>query len=158
MPAVRLVNVRWDHEAIMDFMIANPQCTQNQIAQEFGFTASRLSIIINSKAFKDRFAERKVVLSDPLIRASIEDKLQALASQSLNKLLERVDNNVPISNGDLIRMAQLGVGDRNQTKNHQTVNQSLYVVNLPPQAPSAKTWKEQAQGIPVPLTLENEAG
>lgn len=152
MPAIRLRNVRWDHEAIIDYMIAHPECTQNEIAAQFNFTPSRLSIIINSPAFQDKLDERKAILSDPLIRASIEDRLSALARRSLDKLLERMDNGTPISNGDLIRAAQLGAGDRNQTKN-TPIQQSLYVVNLPPPAQNAQEWKRTAQGAPV--ILEN---
>lgn len=155
MPAAELTlkNLRWDHEAIMDYMIANPEKTQNEIAANFRYTPSRFSIIINSPAFKEKFAERKAILSDPLIQASIEERLETVARRSLDKLLERLDNNTPISNGDLIRAAQLGVGDRNQTKNTTNVQQSLYVVALPSPAPNAQEWRQSVQG--APMVIEN---
>jgi hypothetical protein len=155
MPAVRLTNVRWDHEAIIDYMIANPDQTQNMIAQSFGYTASRLSIIINSPAFKARYKERQAVLSDPLIMASIEERLETLANRSLEKLLDRLDQNQPVSNADLIRMASLGAGDRNKREEKPQLQQNLYVVNLPAPAPDAKTWLNSAQGVKEIIEVQN---
>ena len=109
-----IAKTRYTHEAIIDVIISNPGVSQNDLAREFGFTPGWMSIIINSDAFQERLTERKAELSDPVIRASIEDRLDALAKRSLDKLLDRIDNNHPISTGDLVRMATLGAGVRNK--------------------------------------------
>jgi hypothetical protein len=135
-----IAKTRYTHEAIIDAIISNPGVSQNDLAREFGFTASWMSIIINSDAFQERLVERKAELSDPTIRASVEDRLDALAKRSLDKLLDRIDNNHPISTGDLVRMATLGAGDRNKRPAEAAVQQNLYVVNLPPPARDSNSW------------------
>lgn len=153
MPEIQ--TVKFTHDAIIDTIIANPAITQRQMAQDFGYTESWLSIIINSDAFQQRLAERKAELVDPKIRASIEDRIDALAKRSLDKLLDRLDNGTPISNGDLVRMAQLGIGDRNKGP-QQAVQNNLYVVHVPPPAPSAQDWMQTAQGRGSSVVIEND--
>lgn len=150
-----IAKVRYTHDAMIDLIIERPEISQRQLAQEFGFTESWVSIVINSDAFQERLAHRKAVLVDPRLVASIEDRLDSLARRSLDKLLERLDNNQPISNGDLVRMAQLGVGDRNKQPQGPAVENNLYVVNIPPKASNSQDWLNSAQGAPAPLTLEN---
>lgn len=143
-----LQKVRYTHEALIDVILANPAISQRDLAKHFGFTEGWMSIIINSDAFQVRLAERKGQLVDPKILASIEDRLEALGKRSLDKLLERVDNGTPISNGDLVRMAALGTGDRNKRPEKAAVENNLYVVNLPPPAPTAEAWLQTASRKP----------
>jgi len=143
-----LQKVRYTHEALIDVIIANPAISQRELSKHFGFTEAWMSIIINSDAFQTRLAERKGQLVDPKILASIEDRLEALGKRSLDKLLERVDNGTPISNGDLVRMAALGSGDRNKRPEKAAVENNLYVVNLPPPAPDAQTWLNSSSRRP----------
>jgi hypothetical protein len=135
-----IAKVRYTHDAIIDVILANPKVSQGELAQEFGFTQSWMSIIINSDAFQERLAQRKGELLDPAIRASIENRLEALAKRSLDKLLDKLDNNHPVSTADLIRMAALGAGDKNKREEKAPLQQNLYVVNLPPPERDAKTW------------------
>ena len=145
-PTIR--KIRYTHDAVIDEIIATPEISQGELALKFGFTQSWMSIVINSDAFQERLAERKAQLVDPRLIASIEDRLGAVAQRSLDKLIEKLDG--PGQNGikvmELVAIAKLGVGDRNLTKGAQTVNNSLYVVNLPPTAPDAKSWVKTAQG------------
>ena len=145
MPAI--AKIRYTHDAVIDMIIANPAVSQNDLAAEFGFSVSWMSIIINSDAFQNRLAERKAILVDPRLAASIEDRLDVLAKRSLDKLLDRIDQNNPISTTDLVRIATLGVGDKNKKPDKPTVQQNLYVVNLPPPAPNAKEWLSSSQGF-----------
>lgn len=147
-PKPTIQKVRYTHDAVIDEIIANPAISQGELAARFGFTQSWMSIVINSDAFKERLADRKAQLVDPKLVASIEDRLGAIANRSLDKLMEKLDG--PGANGikvmELVAMAKLAVGDRNLTKGTQVTNNSLYVVNLPPPAPDAKTWVATAQG------------
>jgi hypothetical protein len=131
-------------------IIANPAVSQGDLAREFGFTESWMSIIINSDSFQERLANRKGELVDPKIKASIEARLDAIARRALDRLLDKIDNNHPVSNSDLIRMAALGVGDRNKRPETAPVQQNLYVVNLPPPERDAKTWlRTSSRGVEV---------
>jgi hypothetical protein len=147
-PRPEIRKIRYTHDAVIDEIIAFPAISQGELSQKFGFTQSWMSIIINSDAFQERLAERKAQLVDPRLIASIEDRLGAVAQRSLDKIMEKLDG--PGQNGikmmELVAIAKLGVGDRNITKGVTVQNNSLYVVNLPPTAPDAKTWVKTAQG------------
>jgi hypothetical protein len=145
-----ITKIRYTHDAIIDMIIANPAVSQGDLAREFGFTESWMSIIINSDSFQERLANRKGELVDPKIKASIEARLDAIARRALDRLLDKIDNNHPVSNSDLIRMAALGVGDRNKRPETAPVQQNLYVVNLPPPERDAKTWlRTSSRGVEV---------
>jgi len=133
--------VRYTHDAIIDVIIAFPAISQGDLAREFGFTQTWMSIIINSPEFKLRLAERKGELVDPKIRASIEERLEGLAKRALDKLLDRLDNTAhQMKDADLIAVAKLGVGNKNAPPIAPQVSQNLYVVQLPSPASSAKEW------------------
>lgn len=147
MGAIQIKSVRWHHDRIIDFILAHPTApTQAEIAAHFGFTQSWISIIINSDAFRHRLEERKAELVDPVIAASIEERLNALAKRSLDKLLDRLDSGVPVSNSDLVAMAKLGVGDKNTRPAQPQAQNNLYVVQLPAPAENADNWLKTAQG------------
>lgn len=146
MAAVQIKSVRWYHDRIIDLMLTTEvPLSQNEIAKLIGYSASWVSIMVNSDAFKERLAERKAELTDPVLAASINDRLDALARRSLDKLLDRLDQGV-VKTGELIAMAKLGVGDKNTRPAAPAVNtNNMYVVQLPPPAPSTQIWLENAQ-------------
>lgn len=131
--------VRWSHDACIDLIIANPAITQRELSAYFGYTESWMSIICNSDAFKERLASRKAELLDPKLRATISERLDGLAKMALDKLMTRVELNM-ISNKDLIEAAKLSAGTRSSPSTQ--VNQSLYVVQMPPRASSSREWLE----------------
>lgn len=135
-----IARVRYTHDAIIDEIIAFPSISQGELSRRFGFTQSWMSIIINSDAFQNRLAERKAEIVDPKLKASVEQRLEAVAKQSLDRLLERLDTNQPFSNSDLIAAAKLGVGDRNQRARTPETQNNLFVVQLPPPAQDRETW------------------
>lgn len=137
-PEIR--NVRYIHDNIIDAIIAFPAISQNELCAQFRYSPSWMSIIMNSDSFKERLAERKAELVDPALRASVEERLEAVAKRALDKLLERLDQNLPISNSDLISAAKLGVGDRNQRPAAPQNQNNLYVVQLPPPAKTSDEW------------------
>jgi DNA-binding MarR family transcriptional regulator len=133
-----IASVRYTHDGIIDEIIAFPAISQGELASRFGYTQSWMSIIINSDAFQERLAERKGELVDPKIRASVSDRLEALAKRSLDKLLERLDTQQPFSNAELISAAKLGAGDIISRPSVQQNN--MYVLQIPPSAPDPAAW------------------
>jgi len=89
-----LQKVHYTHDAMIDLLIARPDLSQGEVAAIFQYTQSWLSIIINSDAFKERLAARKAELVDPRIMATVDDRLNALASKSAEVLLDRL-NTIP---------------------------------------------------------------
>ena len=82
--------VKYTHDAMIDVLIARPGLSQGQLAKEFGYSEPWISRIINSDSFQARLAERKSDLIDPSIVMSFDEKLRALADQSLEKIMEKI--------------------------------------------------------------------
>ena len=140
--ASALDRVRYSHDAMIDMLIANPAITQNELAKAFGYTAPWVSRIMNSDAFNARLAQRKADIVDPTIVLSIDEKLKALASKSLDVVLDKLTlTNSP----DLAMKAletttkALGYGAR---QNNLNVQQN-FVVAMPPKVVDAAAWAAQ---------------
>lgn len=158
-PKPELKKIRYTHDAVIDVIIATPSISQGELARQFGFSEGWLSVMVNCDAFQERLAERKAILVDPKLAASIEDRLGGLARAALDKLLDRMSNNLPISNGDLIAAAKLGVGDRNQRRPVASTGPNLYVVNIPPPSRDSQTWlNESSRGLPMVEQVNPLAG
>ncbi len=136
--------LRWNHDLVIDTMLADPGLTQTDIARQFNVSNTWVSILVNSDAFKERLRERKAELMDPVLRASLEEKLNGIANTALDRLAKRLDNpGLEMKNQDLIAIAKLGIGDRNMTKDNKPVT-NLYVVAMPAQAQTTQSWLENS--------------
>lgn len=78
------------HDAVIDFVITNPAATYREIAGAFGYTPEGIGIICRSDAFKARYEARKDALVDPIIRQSVEERLQGLAHASIDILQRKL--------------------------------------------------------------------
>ena len=146
--------VKYTHDALIDMIIANPAVSQGQLATAFGYTQGWLSRVMNSDAFQARLAARKMEVVDPQLVLSIDEKLRALASKSLDVVLDKlaVTQNPDTALKALeVTSKALGYGARQQNLNVQ----QNFVVALPPKSASATEWV-QAHG-PVGMTLEHAA-
>ena len=134
-----IARVKYSHDAMIDLLIANPTISQNELAANFGYTVPWVSRIMNSDAFQARLALRKEELLDPVIVASIEEKFRALASKSLDVVLDKlsVTNSAELGLKALeISAKALGYGARQQNLSVQT----NFVVALPAKAVDAGSW------------------
>lgn len=147
---VEIKKVRYTHDAVIDEILVNPSISQNELAKIFGFSAGWMSICINSDAFQERLAERKGMLTDPKIIASINERLDAIARRSLEKIMDRLDNpGANIKTMELVAIAKLGVGDKNtRPAGPQLQQNNLYVVNLPPPAQNSQQWLSNRSAPP----------
>jgi hypothetical protein len=104
-----IAKVRYTHDAMIDLIISDPWISQNQIAAYFGYTVSWVSIIFSSDAFKERLEMRKEELVDPAIRATLEERMKALVTRSLDVLMEKL--NKPASGvSDTVALRALELG------------------------------------------------
>jgi hypothetical protein len=133
--------VKYSHDAMIDLMIAQPFVTQGELAKHFGYTQAWVSRIINSDAFQARLALRKEDLIDPTIVASIDEKMRAVASKSLDVVLEKLSTVQSFDQGlkafETVSKA-LGYGARQAPQ-----VQNNFVVALPQKAASAEEWMQQ---------------
>lgn len=133
-----ITKVSYTHDAIIEEILVNPAISQGELSQRFGYTQGWMSIILNSDAFKERLAERKGELTDPKLVASINERLDAIARRSLDKIISRLDMDYPMKTSELIDVAKLGVGAGKTGA--PGVQQNLYVMNIPAPASTAQEW------------------
>jgi hypothetical protein len=148
--ATAIARVSYTHDAMIDLLIANPGIKQGEVAKHFGYTEAWVSRIVNSDAFRARMAARKADLVDPALVSTIDEKLSALASSSLNILLEKLE--VTKSADLAVKVLEptikaLGYGARQQN----VAVQQNFVVPLPPVAVSAAEWAVQHSPRPPGL-------
>lgn len=87
----RLGKVRYSHLDMIDYLISNPGCSQNELALRYGYTPSWISNIMASDAWKSMFAARRADLVDPVITQTIEERLEAMAARSHERIMEQLD-------------------------------------------------------------------
>ena len=159
MAEVQLKNIKPWHEHIIDLMIANPMWGVTDIAKEIGYSITWVSIMLNSDAFKERLTERKAEIVNPLLTATVKDRLTAVGNKALDRMLDRLETrHLAIKDKDLIEMAKLGsmgadaIGPGALPAGNMTQN-NLYMVSAPPAATNAAAWVAGAQGKKQPLPL-----
>ena len=108
------------------------------IALHFGYSRPWVSRIFNSDAFQARLAERKKDLVDPTLLLSIDERLGALASRSLDILQDKLELLPAAQVKDIAEMSvkALGYGARQQNVNLQ----QNFVVAMPQKAASDTDW------------------
>lgn len=153
-----IATVKYSHDAMIDMIIANPAVKQGEIAKMFGYTEAWVSRIMNSDAFQGRLAERRKELIDPTIVATVDEKLRALASKSLDVVLDKLsliqDPNLAMKAVEITTKA-LGYGARQQN----VAVQQNFVVALPGKATSTTDWMNAhgPQSVAKPPIIESTA-
>lgn len=99
MPQIQKLSIK--HEAIMNYMLANPGIAKGDVAREFGISQAWLSIIIYSDAFQSQLREKQKEMFDETVIATVRDKITAVAHQGLEKMLDQVSGSEAISHRDL---------------------------------------------------------
>lgn len=143
--ALAIKRVSFTHDALIDLIIANPMLSQGELAKHFGYTQPWLSRVMNSDAFLERLAARKQDVVDPVLTLSIDEKLRALASKSLDVVLDKltVTQNPDTALKALeVTSKALGYGARQQNLSVQ----NNFVVAMPTKIPDAKAWAAQHAG------------
>lgn len=145
-----IARVRYTHDAMIDLILAQPDLKQHQIAGYFGYTEAWVSRVFGSDAFQARLAERKTELVDPTIVASLNEKITALAHQSLDILADKLQAtksaDMALKSLELSTKA-LGMGAR---VGNQTNVQNNYVALMPEKATDEQAWATQAKQNAVP--------
>lgn len=127
------------HDAIIDAILANPGISQKQLAEMFGYTQPWLSRIMSSDPFHIRLAARKTELVDPTLSITLNEKIAALAADSLDIIHEKLHStrnpDIAFKALDLSARA-LGLGARQQN----IAVQASFVVAMPEKAQDASAW------------------
>jgi len=137
--------VSYTHDAMCDLIIADPSISKTAIAHHFGYTVAWVSRVINSDAFQMRLAVRKADLSDPSLVLTIEEKLKALVSESLDILIDKLA--VTKSSDLALESVKVGAKALGYGARQQNVNvQQSFVVAMPAPIASQTEWAEKYGG------------
>jgi len=83
--------LNYSHEAMLDFIIANPFAGGEELSKHFGYSRSWISTVLCSDAFQSRLAERREQLVDPQLRMTLEEQARGLFARSMEVLREKFD-------------------------------------------------------------------
>lgn len=117
----RLEKIRYSHSDMIDFIIMNPAIAQKDLALRYGYTQAWISNIMASDAWKSMFAKRRGELVDPVITQTIEERMEAMAIRSHERVMEQLEK-PDCTAGVALKALELGA-------------RSLGLGQLPPAAP-----------------------
>lgn len=145
-PTKSIAKVNYSHDAMIDLIIANPGVNQGELAAAFGYTEGWVSQVFSSDAFKERLAQRKRELVDPAIVNSIEQRFEAVARLSLERLAEKLERSAApsmetIMAGAGLASRALGYGARPDPRAVQVNVQNI--VHVPAKAKDSEDWLGQ---------------
>ena len=87
----KLDKIKYTHEDMIDFIIANPGIGLAGIAARYGYTIGWISNIMASDAWKARMAERRGELVDPVLTATITERMNGMVNLSMVRLMEKLE-------------------------------------------------------------------
>lgn len=102
-----LGKVRYSHQDMIDFFIANPERSQKDAALRYGYTQAWVSNVMASDAWKAAFAARRAEVVDPTLMATLNERFEGLATRSLERLMEKLDQ-PQVSDNLVLRAVELG--------------------------------------------------
>lgn len=87
----RLGKVRYSHLDMIDYLIAHPATSQNDLAARYGYSPSWVSNIMASDAWKSMFAKRRGEMIDPVITQTIEERILAMSNLAHERIMEALE-------------------------------------------------------------------
>ncbi len=85
-----VAKLSYSHIDMIDFIIAHPGVSQGQLAARYGFSQGWISNVMASDAWKVQMAARRTEIVDPIMTATINERFEGLAIQSLARLQEKL--------------------------------------------------------------------
>ena len=113
MPEIQAVSTK--HEAILNYLLSNPEAKKGEVARMFGVTQSWLSVIIHSSSFQAKLKERQEEVFQDAVMLPIQDKLMGVAHIAAEKLIEKLpyEDDVKVVTDTMDKtLKNLGYGQR----------------------------------------------
>jgi hypothetical protein len=87
----KLKRCHYTHQAMVELIIEHPELDQNEIAAHFGYTPQWISNILASDAFQEQLEGRRNEVIDPVLKANLKERFQALARASVDVLMRKLE-------------------------------------------------------------------
>ena len=78
----------YSHDELIDEIIRDPRATRYELARRFGRGHAWIGQVMSSNMFQARLAERRAEILDPVLVATVEERLEAVARAATDVLLE----------------------------------------------------------------------
>lgn len=101
----RLTKMGYTHEALLDQIIANPQASNDELGRVFGYTGAWIGRIKSSGIFREKMVERRGEIVDPVLSASVEERLEMVTNRSLEVLMQKLEKPVDLVPDNLVLAA-----------------------------------------------------
>lgn len=82
--------LNYSHEALIDLIMANPAATNEALGAKFGRSAAWVGMVKSSGLFREAYAKRVTGVVDPVLTATVEERLEMLTQRSLQVLNEKM--------------------------------------------------------------------
>jgi len=108
-----LDKIKYSHEDMIDFILANPRISQGQLAIRYGYTQGWVSNIMASDAWKSAYEARRAQMADPILadvmreRFDVQEKFKGMTLRSLERLQEKLDA-PQVSDNVVLKALELG--------------------------------------------------
>lgn len=158
-PRAELATVSHVHEAIMNWMIANPERSQRECADAFGYTQSWLSTMVHSNLFQARLKEKQSELFS-VIAGSIQEKMSAAADIGVQKLaakLEESEDAKFILSATSLMLDKLGFGAATRVAGAGQVNNAPVQNNFYMASPADLAAARGKISLAPPLAAPDDA-
>lgn len=143
--AYDLKKVNYTHDDMISVLLTRPEITQRELAAHYGYSETWVSQVMGSDAFQARLAQRKTELLDPVIVATLEERLRGTVGLALNVIQEKLENGrsaeLAIKTLEIGTKA-LGFGARQD----KIAVQNTFVIQVPPKSSDAEAWAKTYSG------------
>ena len=102
-----VAKIRYSHKDMIDFIIANPGITQNDIAARYGYSVGWVSNVMASDAWQSAMAARRSEICDPVLVATVEERFKGITLLSLERLKQKLEA-PQVSDNVVLRAVELG--------------------------------------------------
>ena len=99
--------IRYSHEDMIDFIIANPGVSQRAVARRYGYSEAWVSQVMSSDAWQSAMAKRRDEIVDPVLVATVEERFRGVTMLSLQRLTEKLSA-PQVSDQVVLRAVELG--------------------------------------------------
>jgi len=106
-PMGKIARGKYTHQDMIDFIIANPDISQKELAGRYGYTQSWVSNIMASDVWQATFDARRKELVDPGLSLTLEQRMKALTQRSIEVLMEKLDQ-PSVSDQTALKALELG--------------------------------------------------
>jgi hypothetical protein len=162
MGEIKSLSIR--HEAIMDYLMANPTHRLQDVAANFRVSGPWLSQIIHSDIFQNKLKEKTDVVFHATV-LPIREKMTLVAHQALDKVMDNLPLETDLRTTQSIAegmLDRLGFGAKPiAAGGNLTINQQNNVVNLPnttrDEIANARKMLEQSRSLGLGVTVNGES-